>query len=733
MPDNDSATANDEACATDVEMLPREVMRSSNTSDLPSLTTPEDVEEDEIEGKKDLTERELECLKAGLPLPEDPDATPETRHITIRAVIVGCILGTLVAASNIYLGLKTGFTFGPQLFGAIFGFAILKALSRTPLPLFGGYFGPKENCTVQTAATSTGGLGILFVSAIPACYQLGLLSTPKEDFWKLIALTAVCAYYGLFFAIPMRTFYILIQRLVFPTPTATALTIRQLHAGGKTGEAIAKKKAFVLGGSLIGSLVLRVVSQYAPGALWDWHIFWWLYTWGWKYIVAADCWGWYLEWTPAFIGSGMLVGLNPSISYFAGSFLAWGIIGPSIVARGLAFTRPASDIYPEIFTPYSMNLQDPVNAPSPRYWLLWPGVLMMFVSSTMEIIVNFKPIYQGFKTGIQSIINTYRERKGQEPKYVLKPIDDPAKPEDKVPTWAWMGGLLISVIATCAVISPLFHINVGTVILAVLLGFVFSFIGIQSSAVTDLNPISTIAKASQLIIGGVTKGQGITGPNAELTNLMAGVVSAGAAAQTVDMTGDLRTGHLLGAKPKVQFYAQIIGSFCSIWLCVGFFVLFATAYPCIIDINAETCQFGIPSVTAWRAVAIAVTQPNLPIPPSSGYTAIGLSVFCVILVLAKHFAPKKYKPFIPNANSIGLGFVVPQVTYSVAMVIGAVIDHVWGKKGKKSHQLFKYALAAGLVAGEGLGGVINAVFQIGKFSGDLYGSSIGCTGGDYCG
>jgi hypothetical protein len=56
----------------------------------------------------------------------------------------------MIAASNMYLGLKTGFTFGASLVGAIFGFAIIKPMSQY-LPWFlggGGYFGPKENCTV---------------------------------------------------------------------------------------------------------------------------------------------------------------------------------------------------------------------------------------------------------------------------------------------------------------------------------------------------------------------------------------------------------------------------------------------------------------------------------------------------------------------------------------------------------------------------------------------------------
>jgi len=87
--------------------------------------------------------------------------------------------------------LKTGWTFGASLFGSIIGFAILKPLSRA-LPTWagGGYFGPKENVCVQSAATAAGSLGLVFTSGIPAAYQLGLLSaTPKEDFGKLCTFT----------------------------------------------------------------------------------------------------------------------------------------------------------------------------------------------------------------------------------------------------------------------------------------------------------------------------------------------------------------------------------------------------------------------------------------------------------------------------------------------------------------------------------------------------------------
>ena len=77
---------------------------------------------------------------------------------------------------------QPGWTFGAALFGSLLGFAIIKPLSRiAPKFLGGGYFGPKENVTVQTAATAAGGLGIIFVGPVPAMYQMGLMSKNPQD------------------------------------------------------------------------------------------------------------------------------------------------------------------------------------------------------------------------------------------------------------------------------------------------------------------------------------------------------------------------------------------------------------------------------------------------------------------------------------------------------------------------------------------------------------------------
>lgn len=675
------------------------------------------------------------------PFPLDPDEPEETHQLTIRAVFVGCCLGAVVGASNIYLGLKTGFTFGPQLFGAIFGYAIIKPLSKA-LPesgilgrLFGGPFGPKENCTVQSAATAAGGIGILFVSAIPAMYRLNLLSElPKQDVGKLIALTVCAGFYGVFFVIPLRKYYIVKQKLTFPTPAATAITIRALH-NTRTGAVAARKKSLALLYAFVAVFVFKVVSGYAPGVIFDWHIGWTLYRLGFTSIISLENYGWWIEFTPAFFGAGMLSGINASWSFFGGSILAWGIIAPSLVKNGLAFGLAASDEYP-LVTYNALSFKDPTlytTHPSPRYWLLWPGVLMMLLYSFADLAMNSGSMITSMrKAGFNlNPVSWFRE----DPDYNPDDDEDLSPREDRVPTLWWVTGLIASIIMSCAILAKMFAMNVGEALLSLVLGFLFSFIGVQSAGTTDVNPVSTVAKASQLIFGGIGKGAHLSQNPAQIMNLTAGVISAGSAAQSTDMTGDLKTGYLLRAKPRNQFVAQLCGAVVAVFLNVGLFILFTTATPCILYLPASgDCTYGAPSVSAWAAVAQAVSAPKLPIPASSGYTAIALGLFSVLSVVVKHlWVPKAYWSWVPNWNAVGLAFVVPQVYYSIAMAAGSVFNYVWALRSPAGFDMYMFAVAAGMLAGEGLGGVLQALLAVAKVDGGIYGTAIGCPGFEFCG
>lgn len=160
--------------------------------------------------------------------------------------------------------------------------------------------------------------------------------------------------------------------------------------------------------------------------------------------------------------------------------------------------------------------------------------------------------------------------------------EDQTPLEDRIPTLWWTVGLFLSTVMCCAILATQFSMNVGEAILSLILGFIFSFIGVQSSGVTDINPVSTVAKASQLIFGGIGKGSHLATNPAQMLNLTAGVIAAGSAAQASDMVGDLKTGYLLRAKPKNQFIAQLAGSVVAIFLTSGLFILFTKASPCIL-------------------------------------------------------------------------------------------------------------------------------------------------------
>ena len=553
----------------------------------------------------------------------------------------------------------------------------------------------------------------------------------------------------------MRKFFIIYVarelRLIFPTPSATAMTIRSMHAA-IGGEAIAKMKMKALSIAFSAAFLLRVVSQYCIGILWDWHIFTWFFIWG-NYnnlALNVENWGWYIEWTPAFIGVGMLVGLNTAISFFAGSVIAWGIIGPALVHNGAAWGEglfapgdPGYDKWKDYVTFAALDTASSTkNNPSPRFWLLWPGVLLMIVVSFTELALQYKVFYYVSKAVFRaccSYVNKIKpspwfERRARQEQDAL--VEDTAEDHELVKWWMWLPLLIIVIICTCVVLGVLFDMPVGMSLLSIFLAFFFSFLAVQCAGVTDITPLTAAGKASQIVLGGATKGQHWGVQHAQRLNLLGGSMANMGANQASDLVGDFRVGFLLRTPPNQQWLAQGLGTICAVVLAPALFVLFAKAYPCILNSEALQCTFSAPSVAAWKAVTVAVTDPTFPVPPSAGIFAIVLSIFGCITIFIRHYAYKgrweKYRVYHPNMMCIGLAFTLPQTQYGTAMCIGAIPAFYWAKKNPQHFDIYGYAVAAGLIAGEGIGGVLNAIFQIAGIAGpDPYGTNIACPG-DSC-
>ncbi|CAI4213354.1 unnamed protein product [Parascedosporium putredinis] len=610
--------------------------------------------------------------------------------LTVRAVVVGIILGSLVNASNVYLGLKTGFTFSANMFGAIFGYAILTIMSKLTTPILGGYFGPQENSIIQAAATGAGGMGGVFVAGFPAMYQLNLLSDdPKKDFGRILTITIVCALFGLFAAVPLRKFFIInvareLNLIFLAVTTATAVTIRSMHAVG-SGANDAIKKIKVLGATFVGAVVHTVTAQYANGILREWHLFTYFYIWSdyTNWAQNIDNWGWYILLTPAFFGSGLLVGLNTAFSWFFGTVAAWGIIGPLLVHYGECVGSQPYKGHPKWDSYYSFNSMANIGkegwVASPRYWMLWPGVMVLVVYSMVEFLIHGKVLWDGAKFA-------YRES--------CRSVNDMLAARGKSST----------------------------------------YLARQANKIGESDDL-----ASQLVYGGITQPIAkVDVAGAQRINLIAGSIASGTANVASDLVSDFRVGFLLRTPPHLQFYAQGIGAIVSIFLAPGVFVLFMAAYPCIWQEMPEDfqCPFRAPSVFAWRAVAEAVTNPNIPIPLSSAIFSGVMGFIAIVQALFKNFylvgSREKYRVWLPNWMAVGVAWVLGADSgYANAVLFGAITAWWWTKWFPKNFEMYGFAAAAGLIAGEGFAGVINAIIELqGKGGGDV-GSQIGTPGGEW--
>lgn len=167
-------------------------------------------------------------------------------QVTFRGTIVGLGIGTLILLSNFQFGLQTGWVSMMSLPAALLAYSIFKVTDssfwRLSFP-----FSPQENVYVQSVAVAvaTGPLAFGFIGIVPAIEKL---LTPEESglmkelqlqltetfdlfkpWWKLLIWSSGLAFFGVFFAIPLRKEFIIRQQLKFPSGSATATLISVFH------------------------------------------------------------------------------------------------------------------------------------------------------------------------------------------------------------------------------------------------------------------------------------------------------------------------------------------------------------------------------------------------------------------------------------------------------------------------------------------------------------------------
>jgi OPT family oligopeptide transporter len=231
------------------------------------------------------------------------------------------------------------------------------------------------------------------------------------------------------------------------------------------------------------------------------------------------------------------------------------------------------------------------------------------------------------------------------------------------------------------------HIVFGDIIspflstLATLLAVVLSIMGVRALGETDLNPVSGISKLTQLLFSLATPSSHFSRRTALVTNLLAGAVSESGALQAGDMMQDLKTGHLLGASPKAQFYGQMIGSLVGAVLSTAVYKLYVNVY----EVPGD--MFQTPTAYVWIFTARLVTGQGLPeMAWQASFIAGTVWVFITALRIAtaspafsQNGHPPAWRSWIPGGIAVAVGiFNVP--SFTLARAIGGIIAWWWSRK-----------------------------------------------------
>jgi OPT family oligopeptide transporter len=223
--------------------------------------------------------------------------------------------------------------------------------------------------------------------------------------------------------------------------------------------------------------------------------------------------------------------------------------------------------------------------------------------------------------------------------------------------------------------------------LATLLAVLLSIMGVRALGETDLNPVSGISKLTQLLFSLATPASHFSRRTALVTNLLAGAVSESGALQAGDMMQDLKTGHLLGASPKAQFYGQMIGSLVGAVLSTAVYKMYVSVY----DIPGD--MFQTPTAYVWIFTARLVTGQGLPdmawqasfIAGVIWMVLTGIRIAAASPAFAQNGKPPAWRDWIPGGIAVAVGiFNVP--SFTLARAIGGVIAWWWARKNAKQSQ-----------------------------------------------
>ncbi|MBL8760560.1 MAG: OPT/YSL family transporter [Phycisphaerae bacterium] len=605
-------------------------------------------------------------------------------QLTVRAVLVGGVLGMLMAASNLYTTLAIGWSFGVAITACVMSFVIWNAVRALSAGRVSQMSILENACMASTASAAGYSTGSTIATMFGALVLLQVIPEGKtakdittlgiSPWWVVGVFTLLTGLMGVFLAIPTKRQMINQEQLPFPTGTAGAETLRSLYS--KSVEAIHKAYVLIAGlaaGLLLGFLrapddvVQKVpflkrlfdVVPRIPSEI-EIHLVSRAYTKGYAPTGFA------FEPSALLIAAGMIVGMRISATLVVSSLFLYFGIGPWL--QGMDLQNAGVEGYVASFR-YSPANDAGVILFNPVRWALWAGTTVMVFASLTSVALQWKTIVRAF-VGAKS---------GQTSAEQLESIEVPGK-------WMVIGMVPITIAMVWLQVQA-FQVAWWAGIIAVAMSFVLSMVASRATGETDTTPIGAMGKVMQLLFA-------VIAPGNVTANLASAGIGANSASSSADLLQDLKTGYLLGANPRKQFLAQFFGVFFGTVAIVPIWYLMVP--------NREKLEtFALPATRAWEAVARLLTEGVKNLPETAIWGIFIGAAVGVILPLVERLLPPKARNVWPSASAVGLAWVMP-FQNCLSFFVGAVIITVWNGVSRKSADKFNVPLASGLIAGESL-------------------------------
>ncbi len=594
-------------------------------------------------------------------------AEVELKDFNAKTIILGVILGAVFGSANAYLGLLVGLTISTAIPLAVVSVAILRILT----PIFGKPTILECNISQTTgSASSSLASGIIFT--IPALFIWGY----EPSLLQITLLAIAGGVTGVLFMIPLRPFLIVKEHynLPYPEGTASAEVLIAASEGGSTA-----KNVFL--GLGIGAAFKSLISLLY---LWPSKVFLHIPFLR-KGVIGVST-------TPALLGVGYILGRRIGAIMVGGGLISWVLIIPFIAykfgdapiwADTLAYlkTRGLAD---GITTIGQLSAKQ-----------IWEGYIRIIgagavaAAGIITVARSIPTMIESLKIGIAGLKTSAAEiDKGR-----LR------TEQDLHLKWVVLGISIMIFVVTVVpgIIGSHTNILMRFISALAIAFFAFAFVTVSSRIVgligVSSNPTSGMAIVTLLGTGLIFKLIGWTDLTGKITALTVGTIVCIAASIAGDISQDLKTGYIIGATPRKQQISELIGASGS-----AFFVVLAVYY------LGKAYGFGTedlpaPQATLMKTVLDGVLGGNLR------WDLVGIGAgFAVVVALFRI-------PPLPFA----VGMYLPLYTMT-PVFIGGLIRHYVDKKykldddarGKDQGVL----LGSGLIAGEGLMGVVIAVFAV---------------------